>query len=167
MLKNVSNCSKQSWWGAGVGGVGPRSCSVHQEVIEDCTLDETRSHSRAVGGWMWLRFNRTIPADFWELRELAGVDFPQELGLCGRGSPAWSSGPLPRSNTWRLSQHSNVCGSSTHFRAGSLHDSCSKKQLKRVGVTSAYSVSSKQSYTARAVAIFWLMLTLFCDKLYA
>lgn len=88
MLKNVSNCSKQSWLGVGRWGVedlGPRSCSVYQEVVEDCTLNEVRSHWRAVSGWMWLSFNRTIPADFLELKkELAGVDFPQEIGVLGR-----------------------------------------------------------------------------------
>lgn len=95
---------------------------------------EMRSHWRAVSGWIWLGFNRTIPADFLEVREeLAGVDFPQEIRVLKEGclgSLAWFSGCPPRSDTWRLCQHSSVCECSNPFKAGLLHDGCSKNSWK-------------------------------------
>ena len=104
------NVQSSHGWGCGVevGGVGPRSCSVYQAVVEDCTLNEMRSHWRAVSGWMWLGFNRTILADFLELKkELAGVDFPQEIGVLGRRG-TWAAQSDPQDSLQDLTSGGSV-----------------------------------------------------------
>lgn len=98
------------------------------------------------------------------------MDFPQEIGVLGRRG-TWAAQSDPQDSLPDLisggSVNTPTCvevqptSELVHFMQ------LQQKQLKTVCATSAYSVSSKQSHPARAVAIFWIMLTLFCDKLYA
>lgn len=121
------------------------------------------------GGWMWLGFNRTILADFLELKkELAGVDFPQEIGVLGRRYlRSQSDLRTPQDLTSGGSVNTPTCvevqptSELVHFMTAAA------KTTENSVSTSAYSVSSSGPTLQERLPCFGSCQSFFCDKLYA